>query len=49
MQKLKSALRELEEVLMELFKVLSFSMAVSVVLLVEAWGISKVWAIVIGR
>jgi len=49
MKKAKDALREFEEVLMEIFKVLSFSMAISVVLLVEAWGITKVWGIVTGH
>ena len=46
MNRVKNTIRQLEEVLMEIFKVLSFGMAICVVLLVEAWGIIKVWGIV---
>ena len=49
MKSLKRALHDFEEVLMHLFKVLSFLMAIAVVLLVEAWGICKVCVIVTGK
>jgi len=46
MKKFRDVLRELEDVLMVAFKVLSLGMAISVVFLVEALGIWKVWAMV---
>jgi len=49
MNRIKCALVRLEEVLMLLFKILSLVMAVIVVLVVEVWGVVKVWAIVSRR
>ena len=49
MKTLRAFLHGLEDLLMALFKVLSVTMAIAVVLLVEAWGISKVWVIVTGH
>lgn len=48
MPKIKHVVRGSKEVLMEIFQMCSLAMAISVVLLVEAWGISKVWHIVTG-
>jgi hypothetical protein len=46
MKRITDALRELEDMLMVAFKVLSLCLAIIVVLIVEGGGIMKVWMIV---